>query len=114
MELLIYAVCLGLGVLFTGASLFVSRLVEVREAEAREEGEHARSGGVGVGGNVLSPTSPLAIALWLTLFGALGVLFESVGGAWAFYFSAPLSAVGSVLMTAVVLGWLRRRGRARP
>jgi hypothetical protein len=109
MELPIYAICLGLGILFTGASLLVVRMAEIRDMEAREDMEHAQS--AGVGRNALSSSSPLAIALWLTSFGAFGALFESVDATSVFYLSAPLSALGGVLMTAVVLAWLRKRGR---
>jgi membrane-bound ClpP family serine protease len=103
MDLLIYSICLGVGLLFTVVSAVSAHLFGGHDADTTlGTGGHAEAGFEHTGMPGISPFSPTMIAAFVTSFGALGIIFSKIEATSKPYVSAPLSAVGGVLIAAGV------------
>lgn len=104
--MLIYAICLVVGLLFTLISAIAGHLFGGGDHDMDVgTGGHAEAGFDHSGVPGISFFSPTVIASFVTAFGAFGMIFsriELTSSPWA---SAPLSLAGGGLVAAAVL-WL--------
>jgi membrane protein implicated in regulation of membrane protease activity len=106
---LAYVICFGVGLVFTLVSAFMADVFGGHDVGGGHEGAggHAEAGS-GVddmpGFSALSPTT---IASFVTAFGGVGMVlskFDKTSSPWV---SVPLSAVGGLLIAALVLALFR-------
>ena len=101
--MIIYTICLVLGLMFTVISAFLGHLFGGHDAVGT--GGHA-DGGIGNDGVPgISFFSPTVLATFVTAFGAFGLIFgrmETTANVWV---NAPLAFVSAVAVAFVVL-WL--------
>src|SRR5215472_9819343 len=106
--MIIYTVCLALGLLFTIISAIAGHMF----------GGH--DGGVGTGGHAeagydhsgvpgVSFFSPTVLACFVTAFGACGLILTHIEATRSVWISAPISAVAGTIMaflTLVIFNWM--------
>src|SRR3989442_1139235 len=103
MDLLIYSICLGVGLLFTIISAFAGHLFGGHDAHADVgTGGHADAGFENTGMPGVSPFSPTVIASFITAFGGFGIIFSKIEATSKPWLSAPLSALGGLLIAGGV------------
>ena len=106
MNFLIYAICFGVGLVFTIASAFLGHLFGAHEGHIDiGTGGHAESGFEQTGMPGIAPFSPTTIASFVTALGGLGMIFTSIEATKSVWISAPLSVVGGLAIAAGVF-WL--------
>lgn len=106
MNFLVYAVCFGVGLLFTLVSMFFGHHFGGHEASTDVgTGGHAEAGFEETGLPGFSPFSPTTIASFLTALGGLGMIFSSIPATESVWVSAPLSILGGLLIASGVF-WL--------
>lgn len=106
MNFLIYAVCFGVGLVFTLASAFFGHLFSGHEAQSDVgTGGHAEAGFEQTGMPGIAPFSPTTIASFVTALGGLGMIFTSIDATKSIWISAPLSVIGGLIIAAGVF-WL--------
>ena len=106
MDVTVYSVCFGVGLLFAIVSAFTSHLFGGHDAHVEVgTGGHAEAGFQDTGMPGLSPFSPTAITAFITAFGGLGLIFTKVEATKSPWLSAPLALVGALLIAAGVI-WL--------
>ena len=105
--MIIYAICLVVGLLFTIISAIVGHFFGGHEGTDVGTGGHAEAGFDESGVPGISFFSPTVLASFVTAFGAFGLIFtqiEATSSPWA---SAPLSLAGG----GVVAKTLAKSGR---
>jgi membrane protein implicated in regulation of membrane protease activity len=104
MTTLFYAVCLIGGLLFTIISAVVGHFFDGgHDGGAVGTGGHAEAGFDHSGVPGISFFSPVVLASFITAFGGFGILFSDIKGTSSVWLSAPLSIVGALCVSAVVL-----------
>ncbi|HZT22574.1 MAG TPA: NfeD family protein [Verrucomicrobiae bacterium] len=100
MNFLIYAICFGVGLVFTIVSALLGHLFGGHEAPHADigTGGHAEAGFEETGMPGIAPFSPTIIASFLTAVGGLGMIFSSIPVTSSFWISAPLSVLGGLLI----------------
>jgi membrane protein implicated in regulation of membrane protease activity len=108
MEIQIYIICLGVGLLFTLASALMGHFLGGgHEGHVEGSGGHAEAGLGGHGMPSISAFSPLILASFVTAFGGLGIIFHEIPATNSPWKSAPLAAVGAFAIAYVLLFLLR-------
>jgi membrane protein implicated in regulation of membrane protease activity len=101
---LTYLICFGIGLVFTIVSAFMADVFGGHDVPGHEgAGGHAEAGFDGNDMPGFSPLSPTTIASFVTAFGGFGMVlskFERTSSPWV---SVPLSAVGGLIVAALVL-----------
>lgn len=106
MDVIVYAICLGAGLLFTIIGAALGHLFGGGDADADVgTGGHADAGFEHTGMPGVSPFSPTMIAAFVTSFGAFGLILSKIEVTSSPWVSAPLSVLGGLLITGVVF-WL--------
>jgi membrane-bound ClpP family serine protease len=100
MGVIIYAVCLVVGVGFAVFSAIAGHFGG--HDHALGTGGHAEAGFDHSGLPGISPFSPTFIACFATAFGALGFIFSSIKATQSPWVSAPLAAFGGFCIAAIV------------
>ncbi len=118
MELYVYSICLGVGCLFTLASVIFGHSlggghdVHFDGGHVTGAGGHAEAGLENSGMPGVSPFSPTVIASFVAAFGGLGIIFYEIPATRVVWLSAPLSALGAFLIAAALVWVLRKLFRA--
>jgi hypothetical protein len=102
MDLLIYAICLGLGVFFVLIAVVVEHVFRDHEAAGVADAESV------VPEREHTMWSPTRLAAFVLGFGAVGVVLNQIELTSRIYVSFPLSMAGGVIL-AVILQALCRR-----
>jgi membrane protein implicated in regulation of membrane protease activity len=100
--MIIYAICLVVGLLFTIISAIIGHFFGGHEGADVGTGGHAEAGFDQSGVPGISFFSPTVLASFITAFGAFGLIFtqiEATSSPWA---SAPLSLAGGGVVAWVV------------
>jgi membrane protein implicated in regulation of membrane protease activity len=106
--MIIYAVCLVVGLMFTLISAFFGHFFGGHDVDAHADlgtGGHAEAGFDHTGMPGLSFFSPTVLASFVTAFGALGMIFTRIDATSSPWASAPLSIAGGGCIAWLVL-WL--------
>src|SRR2546423_5544767 len=106
---LVYAVCLGVGLLFTILSAFMSHVFGGHDVGHDAHSELGTGGHAEAGYNMpgFSPFSPTVIASFVTGFGGFGVIFSKIEATKSPWISAPLSLLVGFLIAGLVLWFFR-------
>src|SRR6266436_557143 len=105
-DLLVYQICFGVGLLFAIVSAFAGHLFGGHDAHVDVgTGGHAEAGFQDTGMPGLSPFSPTSICSFITAFGGLGMIFSHIEATRSPWLSAPLALVGALMIAAAVI-WL--------
>src|SRR5271165_5588456 len=101
MDILIYSICFGVGLLFAIVSAFLGHLFGGHEVDAAHidlgTGGHAEAGFQETGMPGLSPFSPTTITCFVTAFGAFGLMFTRIELTRSPWVSAPLATFCALL-----------------
>ncbi len=103
--MIIYAICLVVGLLFTLISAVAGHFFGGHDGGDVGTGGHAEAGFDHSGVPGISFFSPTVLACFVTAFGGLGILFSGIKATESIWISAPLSIAGAVCIAFVVL-WL--------
>lgn len=101
--MIIYGICLVLGLMFTLLSAFMGHLFGGHGEVGT--GGHADAGLHSDGTPGFTFFSPMILATFLTAFGGLGLIFSEIAATQSPWFSAPLSAAGAFFLALLVL-WM--------
>ena|SRR5437588_5353491 len=105
-DVLVYSVCFAVGLLFALVSAFLGHLFGGHDAHMDVgTGGHAEAGFQDTGMPGLSPFSPTTISSFITAFGGLGLILSRIEATHSPWISAPLAAVGALIIAAAVV-WL--------
>jgi amino acid transporter len=104
---LVYAVCLGVGLLFTIVSAFMSHVFGGHDVGHDAHSELGTGGHAEAGYNMpgFSPFSPTVIASFVTAFGGFGMIFSKIESTKNPWISAPLAVLSGLLIAAGVF-WM--------
>src|SRR3974377_715441 len=103
-DLLVYQVCFGVGLLFAIVSAFVGHLFGGHDAHVDVgTGGHAEAGFHDTGMPGLSPFSPQSICSVIPALGAAGMIFSPIRGTQSPWVSAPLALLVALFITAFVV-----------
>src|SRR5437879_3537702 len=101
--MIIYAICLVLGLLFTLISGVAGHFFGGHDGHVDVgTGGHAEAGFDHTGVPGISFFSPTVLASFVTSFGALGLIFSRIRATESVWISAPLSIMGGVGIAWVV------------
>lgn len=106
MDIFIYSVCFGVGLLFAVLSAIFGHVFGGHEMDAHIEvgtGGHADAGFQNTGVPGLSPFSPTTICSFVTAFGGFGLIFAHINLTRSPWVSAPLSVVSALGIAACVM-----------
>jgi membrane-bound ClpP family serine protease len=103
--MIIYAVCLVVGLLFTLISAVAGHFFGGHDGADVGTGGHAEAGFDHSGVPGLSFFSPTVLASFMTAFGAFGLIFSKIEATSSVWASAPLSLVCGALVASGVF-WL--------
>jgi len=103
--MIIYAICLVVGLLFTLISAVAGHLFGGHDGADVGTGGHAEAGFSETGLPGISFFSPTVLASFVTAFGALGIIFTKIPATSSVWISAPLSLAGASAIALAVL-WL--------
>ena len=113
MDVLIYSICFGVGLVFAIASAFLGHLFGGHGMDTGHvdigTGGHAEAGFQDTGMPGLSPFSPTTITSFVTAFGGFGLIFSRIEATRSIWLSAPLATLGALLTAAGVIalfGWI--------
>jgi membrane protein implicated in regulation of membrane protease activity len=102
--MIVYAICLVLGLLFTIVSALLGHIFGGHDADSDiGTGGHAEAGFDHSGIPGLSFFSPTVLAAFVTAFGGLGIIFSQIDVTKSVWVSAPLSIAGAVGVAYAVL-----------
>src|SRR5438876_7753481 len=103
----IYALCLGVGLLFALISAVAGHLFGGHDAHAGDVGTggHAEAGYDHTGMPGMSPFSPTTIASFITAFGGFGLILSRLQATHSPWISAPLATLGGLIVAAGVVGF---------
>ncbi len=109
---LVYLICFGVGLLFTIVSAFMADVfgghdVDVGGHEAAGAEGHAEAGFGTHDMPGFSPISPTTIASFITAFGGIGMVLSKIEATNTVWISAPLSALGGLVIATLVF-WMFR------
>src|SRR5439155_1026324 len=108
MALLIYIICLGVGLVFTLVSAFFGHVFGGgHEGHVDGSGGHAEAGADSSDMPGVSALSPTVISSFVTAFGGMGVIFSQFKATNPPIISAPLAVLGGLVIAGCVL-WLLR------
>lgn len=99
--MIIYVICLAIGLLFTVISIIVGHLFGGGDGGDVGTGGHAEAGYDHSGVPGLSFFSPTVLACFITAFGACGVILSRIEATSSVWVSAPLSALAGVVIASV-------------
>ncbi len=99
--MIIYAICLVFGLMFTLISAFVGHLFGGHDAVGT--GGHAESGFSGDGVPGISFFSPTILSCFITAFGGFGLLYSEIPLTHSLWVNAPLAFVSGLLIALLVL-----------
>src|ERR1051325_5080105 len=104
---LVYAVCMGVGLLFTILSAFMSHVFGGHDVGHDAHSELGTGGHAEAGYNMpgFSPFSPTVIASFVTAFGGFGMIFSKIEATKSPWFSVPFALLCGLGVAACVL-WL--------
>ncbi len=105
MAFIIYAICLGVGLMFVIGTAVAGHIFGDGHPGDLGTGGHAEGGFGDSGTPGLSPFSPLTIACFLTAFGGFGIVFTQIEATKSPWVSAPLAIVCGLLVAAFAI-WL--------
>src|ERR1051325_4481200 len=107
---LVYAVCMGVGLLFTILSAFMSHVFGGHDVGHDAHSELGTGGHAEVGYNMpgFSAFSPTVITSFVTAFGGFGMIFSKIEATRSPWMSAPLSSLVALAIAAGVL-WMFRQ-----
>lgn len=96
--MIIYAICLALGLVFTVFSAIAGHLFGGGHPGHMDlgTGGHAEAGYDHSGVPGISFFSPTVLAAFVTVFGACGLVLRSIPGTSSYWISAPISGVAGV------------------
>jgi membrane protein implicated in regulation of membrane protease activity len=100
---LIYLICFGVGFVFAIVSAFGAEMFGGHDAHFQGHEIHAEGGPGGHSMPGFSAISPTTIAAFLTAFGGFGLIFSRIPATSAAWLSLLLSAVGGMIIAAVVV-----------
>ncbi len=104
MEVIVYAVCFSVGLLFALISAFMGHVFGGGDAHVDiGTGGHAEAGFQDTGMPGLSPFSPTTLASFITAFGGFGLIFSKIEATKSPWLSAPLALVCAVAVAAGVM-----------
>jgi membrane-bound ClpP family serine protease len=99
--MIIYAICLVLGLTFTLFSVFFGHLFGGHDSI--DAGGHAESGLAHDGEPGISFFSPTVLASFVTSFGAVGMILSKINATHSVWISAPISLVSGFAIAFGVL-----------
>jgi membrane protein implicated in regulation of membrane protease activity len=102
MDVIVYGVCLVVGLLFTIFSAVAGHFFGGHDGADVGTGGHAEAGFDDTGLPGISFFSPTVIASFVTAFGAFGLVFSKIPATHSPWISAPLAASGGSAAAFVV------------
>ena len=109
MTLLVYIICLGVGLVFTLLSAFFGHAFGGHhDGHVGGSGGHVEAGADSSDMPGVSILSPTIIASFITAFGGFGIILSQFNATKAPIISAPLAVLGGFLIAGCVL-WLLRQ-----
>ena len=109
MTIVIYIICLGVGLVFTLLSAFFGHVFGGgHEGHVAGSGGHVEAGADSSDMPGVSVLSPTIIASFITAFGGLGIIFSQFPATKSPIISAPLAVLGGMVIAGSVLALLRR------
>jgi membrane protein implicated in regulation of membrane protease activity len=103
--MIIYAICLVVGLLFTLISAVAGHFFGGHDGADVGTGGHAEAGFDDSGVPGISFFSPMVLASFIAAFGGFGIVFSGIKATESVWISAPLSIVGALTSAFLVL-WL--------
>jgi membrane protein implicated in regulation of membrane protease activity len=104
--MIIYAICLVAGLMFTVISLIMGHFFGGHDGHADiGTGGHAEAGFDDTGMPGISIFSPTVLASFVTAFGAFGLVFSKIEATRSVWVSAPLAVVGGTAVAGLAF-WL--------
>jgi membrane protein implicated in regulation of membrane protease activity len=103
MEVLIYGLCLVVGLLFAIISAAAGHLFGGHEGGDVGTGGHAEAGFDHTGLPGISFFSPTVMASFVTAFGAFGLIFTRIPATSSVWLSAPLAIAGGLAIGGLTL-----------
>ena len=105
--MVIYTICLALGLIFTIASAFMGHFFGGHDGSSGDVGTggHAEAGYDHSGVPGISFFSPTVLACFVTAFGACGLILSHIPATSSTWISAPVSAIAGVMMAGLAF-WL--------
>ena len=106
--MIIYAICLVVGLVFTIFSAIAGHLFGGHDIGGHGDvgtGGHAESGYDHSGVPGISFFSPTVLASFVTSFGAAGLILRSIPSTESYWISAPLAALAGLIIAGVTF-WL--------
>lgn len=99
---LIYLLCFGVGLFFAVICAFLAEMHGGHEIhmESGDAPGHVEAGGVDAHG--FAAVSPTTIMAFITAFGGLGMIFNTIPATHSVWISSPLSAAGALGFAALV------------
>src|ERR1039457_3809371 len=108
MALLVYIICLGVGLVFTLVTAFFGHIFGGgHEGHVGGSGGHAEAGVDSSDMPGVSVLSPTIIASFVTAFGGFGIILSQFNATRAPIISAPLAVLGGFIIAGSVLMLLR-------
>ena len=101
--MIIYVICLVFGLIFTLFSAVAGHLFGGHDSI--DAGGHAESGLGHAGEPGISFFSPVVLAIFITAFGAFGMILWKIDATHSVWINAPISLVGGLVVALLVL-WL--------
>jgi hypothetical protein len=108
MDLLVYLICLGVGLVFTLITALFGHFIGGHEAHVDGSGGHAEAGGDMSDMPGVSMFSPTVITSFVTAFGGFGVIFHQIPLTRSPFISAPLAVLSGLGIAGGVLWVLRQ------
>jgi membrane protein implicated in regulation of membrane protease activity len=108
--MIIYAICLVLGLMFMVFSIFLGHLFGGHDSVGT--GGHAESGMGSDGVTGVSFFSPTVLASFLTAFGAFGLLYSEIPATQSIWLNAPLAFVSGLVIALLLLWGMNKIFRA--
>jgi membrane protein implicated in regulation of membrane protease activity len=105
--MMIYAICLVVGLTFTIISVLAGHFFGGHDAHVAGSGGHAEAGADTSDMPGISIFSPTVMASFVTAFGGFGLIFTQFPKTSSAIISAPLSLVGGLVVAGVLLVFLR-------
>jgi membrane protein implicated in regulation of membrane protease activity len=105
--MLIYAICLAVGLLFTLVSVLAGHFFGGHPGHVLGSGGHAEAGADNSDLPGISVFSPTIIASFVTAFGGFGLIFSQFNATNPVIVSAPLALLGAALVAGVMFYLLR-------
>jgi len=105
--MMIYAICLVVGLTFTIISVLAGHFFGGHDAHVAGSGGHAEAGADTSDMPGISIFSPTVMASFVTAFGGFGLIFTQFPKTSSAVVSAPLSVLGGLVVAGALLVFLR-------